>query len=890
MSYIIKKNEPLVNLKLTNVGRRNLSQGKLTFTTFSLGDGEMDYSSDNPSMVKILRPSDNQHDIQYPVPISGDVTKTPISILTSSPNEIYSKAKERGFFIYGNNTISVNTELTNISNILIEKESDNELLLSFNSTTGDTIFNTFKSTIDKGDLLLIKVKTNYYENNFTDTQPNELTTAPIPYLMYSIVAINDQDSVNIGDITPSGQTIVRVDRVLPNFTEYTAVGFIYPGKDTIKDYYDNATPMAYWSGGLLDFTSNCTLSTDDVPVWNMNILTIQDFIGVDNLLFKGKFTANSRDLWGTAINYDYFTTQQLDKIGVIHYTNNTVSNFYGEGFYRDTFKLKIPYLMWHKKQFSGPGTANEIGYTFICDKQINLTSNNVRYYNLIDQEVSPTTVGKVLPDQKIIIIEHPELLAALSYKSNRNWTLPKPILSLTEPGACGGSSFVGTLQPNESLHVSYLLVDSNGITGAQCENYTTIDNFSEAPKDVLFEYPKNNNNPNYSEFSYLKNYGEKTGYGFQTNTIILLWQKSQINTKPDPAEWNYLNVNAFLNTNGCVTNFTEICDNFELYTESIIYPISFTNNEFNLTKNEIGDVIISVNGLILRQASSDSNIGIDGDYYKYPLLVKQSQTNTSVIKLDPNLLTSGALIQAHYLVGTTNTSSTIREDYNVPLGGVPIDNTYLDGIYLIDGVTALTLNQQPNNGVVYLFYNGQLVSANNYGVYPTGTTETRRVELLFTPSPGSNISVFYLDNAGLGTQPINTQLTSNIINSLRVNIDKNLLDISANTRYDITEFIDLPTTSEVNELSFGDELMFLGNVETDIKATIYKSLITCNVLPNTFISTANPTFNPSQDKVAFTEIGIYDEDDDLVAIGKFSEPLRRKFNSDMLIIQATIDF
>ena len=79
-------------------------------------------------------------------------------------------------------------------------------------------------------------------------------------------------------------------------------------------------------------------------------------------------------------------------------------------------------------------------------------------------------------------------------------------------------------------------------------------------------------------------------------------------------------------------------------------------------------------------------------------------------------------------------------------------------------------------------------------------------------------------------------------------------------------------------------------METDIKATIYKSLITCNVLPNKYINTSNPTFNPDQDKVAFTEMGVYDSDGDLVAIGKFSQPLTRKYNSDVLIIQATIDF
>jgi hypothetical protein len=42
--------------------------------------------------------------------------------------------------------------------------------------------------------------------------------------------------------------------------------------------------------------------------------------------------------------------------------------------------------------------------------------------------------------------------------------------------------------------------------------------------------------------------------------------------------------------------------------------------------------------------------------------------------------------------------------------------------------------------------------------------------------------------------------------------------------------------------------------------------------------------------VAFTEIGLHDQNGILVGIGKFSEPITRKYNSDMLVIQVTIDF
>ena len=66
MSYIIKKNDPLVNVKLTNKGRRNLASGTLTFSSFMLGDSEMDYSNDDKNKVNILRPSENQLGLKYP--------------------------------------------------------------------------------------------------------------------------------------------------------------------------------------------------------------------------------------------------------------------------------------------------------------------------------------------------------------------------------------------------------------------------------------------------------------------------------------------------------------------------------------------------------------------------------------------------------------------------------------------------------------------------------------------------------------------------------------------------------------------------------------------------------------------------------------------------------
>lgn len=911
MSYIIKKNEPLVNLKLTDIGRRNLSSGNLNFASFGLGDGEMDYSSDNFSRVNVLRPVDRQHDIQYPVPSEGTNYRLPISILTSVPNEVYASAKERGFFIYNTtgNTVSVDNTLTLLGNLtgttlngLSQSGNQNQLDLVFtNISTKNT---TYRNTVNVGDYLFAKFNTTGYTINNTPSPIGQIGDDPTPFLMYQIQSIIDdsgtvQTTYNLTGYTTGVTLGFVVDRALPNYPQSDVEVFIYPGTETIRDYYDNPTPIAYWNGGLLDFTSNCTLANDDVPVWNMNIITVEDFIGLDNTIYKGKFLNNSRDYWGTAINYDYFLGDPTDKLGVIHYTNNSVSNFYAEGFYKNTLKLKIPYLMWHKKQFGGAGLANDIGYTFVCDTELKTTgiNNTIQYYDLVDQEAVKTVVGKVLIDQKIILIEDQELLTALSYKSNRNWTLPKPKLTITEPGVCTGSSTLGALQPNEALHITYLFIDTNGITGIQCEDYTTISNSETTPKDVIFEFPRSVTDPTYSEFGYLKNYKNPDGYGYKVNSIVLLWQKTQINGVPDPTEWNALNVNRFIGTNGCLSNIVDACDEFTLYTETAFYDSSFiqTNpDQYALTEQPIGDVIVSLDGLILKQASSVENLGVDGDYFIYPLNVLSSENNTPVIEFFSDIISNSNnnYVVFHYLIGTTNTSNTIRKDIEIPVTGIPADNTYEDGYYYLEnGRVALTLEYQPNNDVVWVFYNGQLISANNYGVYPTGTTETRRVELTtFIPSPGSTISLFYLDNSGLGTNPVDVSFTAINIENLRVNIDKLLLDASIDNNYDLNDYIELAQLSNPTGHTFGDETFFYGNIETDIKATIYKSLITCNVLPNKFINSANPTFNPNQDKTSFTEMGIYDNNDELVAIGKFSQPLVRKYNSDMLIIQATIDF
>jgi hypothetical protein len=87
-------------------------------------------------------------------------------------------------------------------------------------------------------------------------------------------------------------------------------------------------------------------------------------------------------------------------------------------------------------------------------------------------------VGKVFPDSKIIIIDDEEIIAAMSYKSNRNWTLPAPKTALITPNTCGDESTTidGVLSSStETLYVSYRLSNDLLFTNSlHCNYYQKI--------------------------------------------------------------------------------------------------------------------------------------------------------------------------------------------------------------------------------------------------------------------------------------------------------------------------------------------------------------------------------------------------------------------------------
>lgn len=90
--------------------------------------------------------------------------------------------------------------------------------------------------------------------------------------------------------------------------------------------------------------------------------------------------------------------------------------------------------------------------------------------------------------------------------------------------------------------------------------------------------------------------------------------------------------------------------------------------------------------------------------------------------------------------------------------------------------------------------------------------------------------------------------------------------------YDLS-YLNYPAIdSDDDLLCFGDEEYFIGNVESDIEAIAYTTDLAIQLPLNQFNSSTNETWDGTSE-VYITEIGLYDENKNLVGIAKLNNPI-----------------
>ena len=409
-------------------------------------------------------------------------------------------------------------------------------------------------------------------------------------------------------------SVLVLDRNTPNFTIFNTTCFartlIYPSD--FNEIYDSVTPMQHWKQDVINFESVCGLDQMDVKIWNMNIPWSENPAGLnpttheDYSYFGSTTYMGSKEYFGYMSNSGqtdtdsvYFYNSLGDKItvtpneqkaiAIVHYTNKTIDLFYGEKFALEpydenqidttgqarNFKVHLPWLMWHKSSGCCQGQSFyvdpagfdnlnlfEVHY-MTSNKNVDMNIPGMRYYHLWDtyanEDGYPSRVGKVFPDHKIIIFDDEEIIAAMSYASNRNWTLPAPRIGLVAPNTCGNDngSTVGLLTGNtQYLYVTYRLTNSSYFTNSlHCNYYMKIQGpnlncGTQSSQNVSVRFG--------SEFNCLSCVPCESSCaitsGFFADGLELLVQVVEGDARPDSEEWRVIDVTSQITLeNGCIT-------------------------------------------------------------------------------------------------------------------------------------------------------------------------------------------------------------------------------------------------------------------------------------------------------------------------------------------------
>ena len=218
---------------------------------------------------------------------------------------------------------------------------------------------------------------------------------------------------------------------------------------------------------LVTANSDWTLSTvwDKNPIGLVSTGTTNPYVGVKNLLGYSSSSGQTYntgttiyDTTGTAVT---ISPEEQKAIAILHYTQSgTTGDPYRFFKYDDyicidnttgqtSFNVTLTSIMYHRL------TGATSGATFTMDTvDKKMVSNynsryELPYRDLVDY--TGNTVGKIFHNQKIVVFDDEEIVAALDTSSSRNYTLTAPKVDVLVTN----NDYITTLTTGKTLWVTY---------------------------------------------------------------------------------------------------------------------------------------------------------------------------------------------------------------------------------------------------------------------------------------------------------------------------------------------------------------------------------------------------------------------------------------------------
>ena len=437
MSFILQEPSSFINIKLTDVGRRQLSLGKLTFASYMFADNEINYSIDRtksylPSSNRILSPVDSEPTLTQS--FDGTSYQPLLAQYVASAKQFSTAHTESYGFFSG---IGASYSAAPLSFIIDSTKILGSDKLFYSANTNNT--NVLKltgsgDTPTVGNLVRIAWSSPDYIGDvpYNGTIP-EYSATPLNYLFYRIVSGS-----------PLANTYL-LDRNMPDFSGvYTSSS----GKSTCAIFYPSQSVETFYGSG----------ATTDPKLWNMNIVRTSSLPGTTTNI--SGYTSYGSLEYNGAKQYFGFSSE-TPSFGVIHYTNEFSGNTYAEALMEKTVRIDLPYVMWWNTAGNNGQVMTQGLSLYDVDGTTTIDAVSGTFYRDLKDGVGSTsrTVGRVYHNLKTIIIYDQELLTALSYKSNRNWTLPDFNVSLTTNPKypLTTSEATGLCQSGNTYYVTYLV-------------------------------------------------------------------------------------------------------------------------------------------------------------------------------------------------------------------------------------------------------------------------------------------------------------------------------------------------------------------------------------------------------------------------------------------------
>lgn len=518
MSFLVQESNggTFINIKLTDFGRRALSLGGSRgfgsiFAKAVFSDREINYSIDRSNTYNILNnriiaPKDFAP--FFTTNFDGsDAVALGSNGVTSAKQFTTAHTTTAGFFTGITHSFAINSNK-------LSKTPFNTLTYTTSLPSGGTtvrLDNTSSGTFpNAGDLLFIPWEPVQNSGKTYASNTNIFSGNPTVSLWYRV--------------TSTSGPYVNLDRPTPNFGSASATAqkvnvYVYPFNG-VEQFYGSA-------------------ATVDSQVWNMNVIrtsSVEGTTGMTGSQIVSGYTSYGSIEYNGAKNYFGFSAE-TPIFGVIHYTNEFTGNTYAEQLIEKTVKLTLPTLMWHNFG-SDNGQGQDFGVTLQdVDGDTIFDSIAGTTYRFLKDGVASTSkiVGRAYHKLRMFIITDAELLTAMTYKSNRNYTLPglnlslspNPKFPLTKSQASGltqsGFSYFVTYIP-ESFS-AYTKGRSFGYPAAlHCTDIQKIDGQNDVngnPQFLVANFPSNS-------FPYLRSSANTdansafSGTGWNTNSVQLL--------------------------------------------------------------------------------------------------------------------------------------------------------------------------------------------------------------------------------------------------------------------------------------------------------------------------------------------------------------------------------